>query len=118
MESARPKVCAGSILHRLLGVTPGYAPTWLSSRDSCNGFDLLATVQAAGFFTTIVLVWALRGWGCLLGLPLVAGCAWLASGFTDRERFGRARLFRGECVWCGRPSTPPGDCCPACQLHT
>ena len=62
MESARPKVRAGSILHRLLGVTPGYAPMWLSSRDSCNGFDLLAAVQAAGFFTTIVLVWALRTW--------------------------------------------------------
>jgi hypothetical protein len=34
--------------------------------------------------------------------------------FDRRERWGRARRRRGECVWCGQTGVEPGSRCDRC----
>ena len=117
MDAPAPRVREGSLLHRLTGITPGYAPAWLCSRNGCDAFDLFAVLLTVAI-VAVGLIFALyREWVCA-ALPFFAIGALPIERFAYRERFGRARLYRGECVWCGRPATPPGSDCPACHRLT
>src|SRR4051812_9488851 len=118
MEVTAPKVRNGSRLHWMTGITPGYAPAWFCSRNSCNGFDFLTGVTSATCIIAVPLVLIYGGWAWAVALPVIAGVIVPVERFVGRERFGRARLHRGECVWCGRPDTPPGTVCPACARRT
>jgi hypothetical protein len=115
MDSPAPRIREGSFIHRLFGVTPGYAPRWVYGRDGtwlylgCVG--LFFAGMAAGRAYGLWVLW-------YVALPL--GVIWLhvTGRFEDRERFGRARLHRRECVWCGHPDTAPTTDCPACGRRT
>src|SRR5438105_10455642 len=99
-------VAPGSLLHRLLRITPGYTPEWFCSRDECLGMDLLIAGEVGVGFGS-VLTAQCRGWWWLVP-PALAAVVWFGLKvhipFQDRERWGRARRRRGECVWCGQAS--------------
>ena len=112
-RTGRVKVIGGSPLHRVFGITPGFAPPWLCSHSSCGGVDV--TVAALVAVSFAAFAWGMaRGWGWELGVPAVWGACYLAGAFWDRERLGRARRRRGECVWCGRADTAAGTRCTGC----
>ena len=117
-EGSSARVRPGSVLHRLTGVTPGYAPGWVCSRNSCDGFDLFAVINCCGLISLLALGLFVSDWSCAVTVPVCAAVFLLLEGFSDRERFGRARLYRGECVWCGRTQTLPRSNCPNCRLRT
>ena len=56
MNAHNSDITEGSLLHRALRITPGYAPVWFCSRNSCAGFDLLTAIA------TVVV-------GCMMFLP-------------------------------------------------
>jgi hypothetical protein len=120
MDSPVPRIRQGSVLHRLFGVTPGYAPQWVYGLGcGCDG----GWIPGAGFVALVitgVTAGATYGWWVLwaVALPLVVIWIHITMRFEDRERFGRARLHRRECVWCGRPDTAPAGDCPACGRRT
>jgi len=118
MEVASPKIARGSVPHRLLGFTTGYAPPWFCTRNACTGFDFLDVLAFIGFLALLLLFQFYSVWTGIVGLvPIV--CWWILIGsFKNRERWGRARRRRIECVWCGRKGTPSGSDCPACQRRT
>ena len=115
MDEPFPKIAPASLLHRLLGLTPGYAPMWVCSRDSCLGIDIFAIAPTVIIIASFVL-------GHLLGsswLPAVLPATiifWIFVylRFENRERWGRARRRRGECVWCGQAGSEPGSPCGKC----
>jgi hypothetical protein len=108
-----PKVAPGSLLHWLLRLTPGYAPPWLCSRDQCADLDLLVVLEACLIFGTLLLA-KLSGlwWPAIVVAPSAILFAMvLHVPFQSRERWGRARRRRGECVWCGLLNVEPGGDC-------
>jgi hypothetical protein len=107
-----PKVREGSLVHRLFGITPGYAPerAYRACRGSCEPswreFVLVCLLTGCAF-----LVWWAYGWpGVAVQSAVVLITAVPVARFVSRERFGRARLYRGECVWCGNTAPPESDC--------
>src|SRR4051812_7658513 len=107
------EIATGSSLHRLLRIRPGYAPAWFCARDSCTGIDLLMGVEVGLVFASLLLG-KLGGWWLVpLALAAVARFAVAVHlPFESRERWGRARRRRGECVWCGQPGASPAVACP------
>lgn len=113
-----PRVAPGSFLHRALKITPGFAPTSLCSQDNCGGMDLLAflggVIAFAGFPAA---KFGFGWWWPVLGIAVAAlFLSRISVPFHSRERWGRVRRRRGECVWCGAPSIPPGSDCFSCGL--
>ena len=117
MDRGELKVAPGSALHRFLRITPGYAPLWLCSGESCTGIDVLTVVAGLLVGCGVVLgligihSWWWRIIGVVLGVLLLFG---LHMPFGNRERCGRARRRRGECVWCGQAGVTSGRTCEAC----
>lgn len=114
MDGHQPRIAEGAFLHWVLGITPGYAPVWLCSRNSCEGIDLLTPIAPAMFICMIILAVRVGLWTWLICLPLLMGCLVLVVPFESRERLGRARRRRGECVWCGWENIAPGAACSQC----
>lgn len=119
MADSPPKVREASLVHRLFGITPGYAPerAYRACRGSCEpGWVEFGLVC---FLTTLAfLVWWVLGWpGVAVQSAIVLIAAVPVARFASRERFGRARLYRGECVWCGN-AAPSGSECLACGRAT
>jgi hypothetical protein len=113
-----PRVAAGSHLHRLLRITPGYAPAWLCSRNTCEGIDLLTLAPVIGFIASAALAKWASAWILVVAVPILVSWLVFAFEFSQRERWGRARRRRGECVWCGQPKTVSGVACPTCLRWT
>jgi hypothetical protein len=119
-EPTVPKVREASLVHRLFGITPGYAPerAYRACRGSCEPrwreFVLVWAVIGFALLAWWVASWA--GVGAVTAVVLVG--AVLVARFASRERFGRARLHRGECVWCGHAPATPGRDCLACGRIT
>ena len=113
-----PKFAPPSLLHRILRTAPGRAPAWLCSRNSCDGFDLLVGFEIVILLIPLVASWISGAyWPWIPTLVTFGLFLWFVHvPFADRERKGRARLNRGECIWCGTPNVPTGAECPAC-LH-
>jgi hypothetical protein len=109
-----------SALHRLLRITPGYAPEWLCSRDSCTGIDLLTAVPALPFLGAAVLSKLFGWWWVWLPvLPfMLLFMRYACLPFESRERAGRARRRRGECARCGRSGLEIGGICSGCQFQS
>lgn len=63
-------------------------------------------------FAAWIGMWAMA----LMFVGIVAWSIVLGKPF-DRERWGRARKRRGECVWCGMENTLPNDVCKQCGLQ-
>jgi hypothetical protein len=124
MDSHVPQVREASLLHRLFRITPGYAPEWayLGLGGGCGGSwgGWIAGVALWGALIAGAVAGYALGWCVfpLVTVPIVAISIVVSGGFENRERFGRARLHRGECVWCGRPDTAPTSECPACGRNT
>ncbi len=114
MTGHHARVDEGAFLHRVLGITPGNAPVWLCSRNPCEGIDLLTPIAPAIFICMIILAVRVGLWTWLICFPLLAGCFVLVVPFESRERLGRARRRRGECVWCGQENMAPGAACSQC----
>ena len=112
---AELKIRKASLLHRLLGITPGYAPAWLWSHDACLGIDILNLIGGGAVLITLILGQIYSAWIWLIGIPFIVCWLRITLDFEKRERLGRSRLRRGECVWCGRSDTPSGVDCPACH---
>ena len=108
-------ITGGSRLHRAFRITPGYAPLWFCSRSTCAGFDLLTAVASGVIGCMVFLPTRVGWWTWSICLPI--GIAWLvfAIPFQNRERLGRARRRRGECVWCGQANTNPRVPCSKCH---
>ncbi len=116
MDQPFPKVAPGSPLHRLLRLAPGSVPPWFCSRDSCTGFDLLIAVEV-GLILGALLLGQFHGlwWPLAVAIPsVILFWAFVHAPFENRERWGRARRRRGECVWCGQAGVEPGSHCEGC----
>jgi hypothetical protein len=106
----------GSVIHRVLGIAPGAAPSWRCSPDSCQGFDLLIALEVGLIVVGVVPVPARGSWWPVPIALAAVTLFWLCvhAPFERHERRGRARRRRGECVWCGRIGLGPGSSCPEC----
>jgi hypothetical protein len=103
-------------LHRLLGITPGAAPSWLCSPEGCRSFDLLQATELVLFAGVVVLGVVRSSWWPLLAVIPAMACFELRvhTPFESHERLWRARRRRDECPWCGRRGDGPGGSCRAC----
>jgi hypothetical protein len=115
MNAHNSDITEGSLLHRALRITPGYAPVWFCSRNTCAGFDLLTAIATGAIGCMIFLPTRIGWWTWWLGVPIVIACLVFGIPFQDRERWGRARRRRGECVWCGQKDTSPDVPCRKCD---
>ena len=113
--TVNPDITEGSLLHRAFRITPGYAPVWLCSRNTCAGIDLLTAVGSVALGCMMFLPKHVGWWTWWISLPILIACPVFALPFQNRERWGRARRRRGECVWCGQADTNPDDPCPKCD---
>ncbi len=115
METVKPKIKEASFIHQLFGVTPGYAPRWAKvCIGDCIG-GLFGFVYV-GFFAAVLAAGKAYGWWVLAVAAPVAIVWWvLIEEFANREQFGRARLRRNECVWCGQKGVASDSICPACR---
>lgn len=112
VERSAPTVAPGSSLHRMMGLTPGYAPVWLCGRSRCIGLDIPSMVPGALFLAACA---ASRWWAWLSFLALtILYWALVYEPFAGREQWGRARRRRGECVWCGQDGVASYSVCAAC----
>jgi hypothetical protein len=111
MDKPSPKIAPASLLHRLLGLTPGHAPTWICSRNSCEGLDLLIFVEVIAIFGACLLGQFHGLWWLLAVVVPAVIFFWLYlhQPFANRERWGRARRRRDECVWCGKENVEAGN---------
>jgi hypothetical protein len=115
VEARAPKVHEASFVHRLFRLTPGHAPDWAYA--CCGGCEGGVVMFAAvGLVVAAIAAGKAYGWWWAVAVAVPAAVGWLVvmGRFADRERFGRARVHRGECVWCGQPGVPPGSACPGC----
>ena len=108
-------ITEGSLLHRACRIPPGYAPLWFCSRNTCAGFDLLTAVATAVIGCMMFLPTRVGWWTWSICLPIAIAWLVFAIPFQNRERWGRARRRRGECVWCGQANTNPGVACSRCD---
>ena len=115
MNDHNTELAEGSLLHRVFGITPGYAPFWFCSRNTCAGFDLLTAIASAAIICVFFLPARGSWWTLSIGIPLAIAWLVLAIPFQNRERWGRARRRRGECVWCGQENTMPEIACSMCN---
>lgn len=93
MDQTIPKVAPGSPLHRLLWLTPGYAPAWFLSRSACEGIDVLM-LPVAVLVLSAGWVSKLPGWGWVWFpaiVLIVLHIRYVYMPFESRERWGRAR---------------------------
>lgn len=89
-----------SLLHRILGITPGKAPKYLCSRNNCSGFDAISALES------FLLVLAFAIWKFTQSYSLSLFVVFLLIGFVfcldvpfrSCERKFRARIRRGECM--------------------
>ncbi len=114
MNDHHPVIAEGAFLHRVFGITPGYASVWLCSRKPCEGVDLLTAIASVTIICMIVLAARVGWWMWLVCIPILIAWLVLTIPFQNRERWGRARRRRGECVWCGQENTIPGTACSKC----
>jgi hypothetical protein len=120
LQAPAPKIRETSFVHGLFGVTPGHAPGWVYA-CCCGGCEgAVIMFVPAGALAAGVVAGRLYGWWWLLVLLLPPAVLWFAgmAQFGGREHSGRARLRRGECVWCGRADTAPGTVCATCGRNT
>jgi hypothetical protein len=115
MIARNSDITEGSLLHRALRITPGYAPVWFCSRNTCAGFDLLTAIATVVIACMMFLPTHVGWWTWLICLPIATAWLVFAIPFQNRERWGRARRRRGECVWCGQADTSPDVPCPKCD---
>lgn len=117
MDQPYPKIAPASLLHRILRFAPGRVPAWLCSRDYCTGFDLIIASQITLLTGAFVASKVLHlPWLWIPALVVLGSFAWFVYlPFEQRERWGRARLRRGECVWCGESGVASGAECQACR---
>lgn len=109
----------GSWLHRVLHITPGYASNFLLSPDSCLGFDMLVVINGILFLgiSGLLHIYGIK-WGWVVGLFIgLVFMIFIVVPFENRERFGRARRRRGECVWCGQMGIVSGSVCTNCGCN-
>jgi hypothetical protein len=115
LEAERPKIREASLVHRVFCLTPGYAPNWAYA--CCGGCEGgLDCVIAIGLVIAGVKAGKEYGWWILV-VSVAVSVSWLdlIGRFAGRERFGRARIHRKECVWCGQTDVARGSVCPACS---
>ena|ERR1700733_1321181 len=117
MHQTPPIVAPPSLLHRWLRLTPGYAPKLVLAGGICNGFNLLSFLEVV-IVLGAYMAWSKLGlwWLPMLLLPAaVLAFIFLDYPFEQRERWGRARRRREECVWCGNAGVKPGILCQKCN---
>jgi hypothetical protein len=115
LEAERPKIREASLVHRVFCLTPGHAPNWTYA--CCGGCEGgLDYVIAIGLVIAGVKAGKEYGWWILV-VSVAVSVSWLdlIGRFAGRERFGRARIHRKECVWCGQTDVARGSVCPACS---
>jgi hypothetical protein len=79
------------------------------------GIDLVFIVEAGAVFATLMLGKTLGWWLPAAIIPVVIYFfAFVHMPFQNRERWGRARRRRGECVWCGKEDIELGTRCCNC----
>src|SRR5713226_5335892 len=116
--NGNPKIVEASFLHRVLRIRPGFAPLWLQSRNACDGWSLPFFLVVLAVFSMFFVVSLVGWWSLLFGAPLIFVGFKVSGSFENRERWGRARRRRGDCVWCGREETPARSVCPTCDRLT
>ena len=114
MNAHNSDITEGSLLHRALRITPGYAPVWFCSRNTCAGFDLLTAIATVVVGCMMFLPNRIGWWTWAICLPIAIVWLVFAIPFQNQERWGRAWRRRGECVWCGQENTIPGTACSQC----
>jgi hypothetical protein len=111
--SQRTKKLEPSLVHLLFDVAPGTAPEWMRP-GNCPEDENKLTI-----FLLPLCVVVLLGAACIalhfwLGLIPVAVLFWtvvrIESEIDTCERKARARIRRGECIWCGAKGVPGGTC--------
>jgi hypothetical protein len=80
------------------------------------GIDVVGLGEVFLFLASLPLAKLPGGWLLALGsITLIAAFfIFVHMPFDNRERLGRARRRRGECVWCGQADVYIGDRCPTC----
>ena len=89
-----------SWLHRMLRIEPGRVPRLLCAESECYGVDLLSLVAAVVVFAAVFL-WRYSWYLSIACMATAVLFVCLDYSFRSRERLARARLRRGECVYCG-----------------
>ena len=110
-----------SLVHLFFDVAPGRAPDWIYSGgcpEDAKTLDVFfVPIGIASLLALACIVF--RFW---LGLIPVAFLFWtimrIESETDTCERKARARIRRGECIWCGVKGVPDGNCGCCCDLIT
>jgi hypothetical protein len=114
MTQTSTKITPASILHRLLRVTPGSVPNWITA-CSCEGWSLFIVLEIIFLFVALAAWTRLSPWISLVLIAAIGAFAFLLEmPFEERELFGRARRRRRECVRCGRPDVAAQSPCSTC----
>jgi hypothetical protein len=118
VDQPEPRIAPPSLLHRRLRVTPGRVPSLICA-TTCEGFDVFVPLLGFPlFFWLCNLLAGTSRWPLpwMIAIPIVCGLGFaFYLPFQDRERFGRARRRRGECVWCGQANVASKTVCPRCE---
>src|SRR6185437_8680392 len=105
-----------SFAHRLLRITPGKIPRLLLNPSSCGASLDLMSLAGSMLLLAALIVWRVSpsSWPLIYAICTVTIALFcLEIGLSDCERLARARIRRGECVWCGAKCDHPHlDNCP------
>ena len=111
--SQTTKKLEASLVHRWFKVAPGSAPEWIYS-GGCPEDAKTLDVFFLPIGIAALLVVACIAFHFWLGLLPIAALFWIIMRLMTEtetcERKARARIRRGECIWCGAKGVPAGIC--------